>query len=168
MHIQASIWYSNMHKVKRERDRVSVKGSSANNKICFKVRAPSSTSPPSPPWRISNPLAYPQRTPTKGTSTEDLGQSQLQGVPSSSPYKHNLLLEAQLQANKQSPHNLRDFSQTNTRITSQLEGYNPNAQPPQHNEGKAQSQAKIGFTTWWSNKQPQTISFPTQGSYRMR
>ena len=43
MHTQASIWYSNKHKVKRERERV--KGSSANNKICFEVRAPSSVGP---------------------------------------------------------------------------------------------------------------------------
>ena len=59
-----------MHKVI---ERVRVNGSNANNKICFEVRAPSSTSPPSP-RRISNPLACPHRTPTQGTSTEDLGQ----------------------------------------------------------------------------------------------
>ena len=31
----------------KERDRERVNGSSANNKICLEVRAPSSTSPPS-------------------------------------------------------------------------------------------------------------------------
>ena len=41
-------------------------GSNANNKICYEVRAPSSTSPPTPPCRISNPLS-----PTEGTSTEE-------------------------------------------------------------------------------------------------
>ena len=40
----------------REREReFRVNGSNAKNKICFEVRAPSSTSPPSP-RRISNPL----------------------------------------------------------------------------------------------------------------
>ena len=67
------IWqYESMHKV-IERERVN--GSNANNKICFEVRAPSSTSPPSP-RRISNPLTCPHRTPTQGTSTENLGQLQ--------------------------------------------------------------------------------------------
>ena len=47
-----------------------VNGSNANNKMCFEVRAPSSTSPPSP-RRISNPLTCPPRTPTEGTSTEE-------------------------------------------------------------------------------------------------
>ena len=42
------IWQSKaMHKAKRERERVRVNGSNANTKICFEVRAPSSTSPPS-------------------------------------------------------------------------------------------------------------------------
>ena len=40
----------------RERERVNE--SNANNKMCFEVRAPSSTSPPSP-RRISNPLGVP-------------------------------------------------------------------------------------------------------------
>ena len=77
------------HKVKREIERVN--GSSANNKICFKVRAPSSTSPPSTHegflihWLVHKELS--------------------QGVPNSSLYNHNLLLEA---SSNQSPHNLRD------------------------------------------------------------
>ena len=58
--------------IKRERERERVNGSNANNKMCFEVRAPSSTSPPSP-RRISNPLTCPPRTPTQGTSTEDVG-----------------------------------------------------------------------------------------------
>ena len=41
-----------------------VNGSNANNKMCFEVRAPSSTSPPSP-RRISNTLTCPPRTPTE-------------------------------------------------------------------------------------------------------
>ena len=68
------------HKYKRERERVN--GSNANTEIYFEVRAPSSTSPPSH-RRISNPLTYPPRTPTQGTSTEDLGQIQ-PGVHNSS------------------------------------------------------------------------------------
>jgi len=47
-----------------------VNGSNANNEMCSEVRAPSSTSPPSP-RRVSNPLTCPPRTPTEGTSTED-------------------------------------------------------------------------------------------------
>ena len=117
--------------------------------------------------RISNPLACPQRTPTKGTSTEDLGQSQLQGVPNSSPYKHNLLLEAQLQANQQSPHNLRDFHKPMQRSPHNLEGYNPIANLPQHNEGKAQSQAKDRvYNLVVSNNNHKTISFSHTKSYR--
>ena len=53
-----------LHKIKREGKRDNE--SNANNKICFEVQAPSSTSPPTPPCRISNPLS-----PTEGTSTEE-------------------------------------------------------------------------------------------------
>ena len=42
-----------LHKIKRELREI---GSNANTKICFEVRAPSSTSPPTPPCRIFNPL----------------------------------------------------------------------------------------------------------------
>ena len=56
-----------LHKVKREFRDI---GSNAKTQICFEVRAPGSTSPPTPPCRISNPLS-----PTEGTSTkEDLLQ----------------------------------------------------------------------------------------------
>ena len=48
----------------------------------------------------------------KGNLHRGFGAIQSQGVPNSSPYKHNLLLEAQHQANKQSPHNLRDKHKT--------------------------------------------------------
>ena len=48
-----------MHKVKRE--SLETSGSNANTMICSEVRAPNSTSPPSP-RRISNPL-YEYRTP---------------------------------------------------------------------------------------------------------
>ena len=104
----------------RERERVRAKRSSANNKICFEVRAPSSTSPPSH-MRILSPLACPQRTPTKGNLHRGFGAI------------------------------------TITRSTQLL---SLQTQPPQHNEGKAQSQANEGFTTWWSKLQPQTIYFP--------
>ena len=57
-----------MHNTNKERE-CRVNGSNANNKMCFEVRAPSSTSPPSP-RRISNPLTCLPRTPTEGTSTE--------------------------------------------------------------------------------------------------
>ena len=100
--------------------------------------------------RISNPLACPLRTPTKGTSTEDLGQSQLQGVPNSPSYNLNLLLEA-LQTNTTNSQSL-----TNTRIASQLEGYNP--------KHKAK---KDWVTTWWSNTTTTKQSlFLPQKSYR--
>ena len=75
------------HKSKERELRVN--GSNANNKICFEVRAPSSTSPP-PPRRISNPLTCPHRTPTQGTSTEDLGKLQPGVHNSSLNYKHHL------------------------------------------------------------------------------
>ena len=44
-----------------KRESLETSGANANNKICFEVRAPSSTSPPSP-RRISNPLSE-YRTP---------------------------------------------------------------------------------------------------------
>ena len=49
----------------RERVRETI-DQNANTKICFEVRAPYSTSPLTPPCRISNPLS-----PTEGTSTEE-------------------------------------------------------------------------------------------------
>ena len=58
-----------LHNIKRERERereLRDIGSNANTRICFEIRAPSSTSPPTPPCRISNPLS-----PTEGTSTEE-------------------------------------------------------------------------------------------------
>ena len=67
-----------MHNTNRERG-LRDNGSNANTKICFEVRAPSSTSPPSP-RRISNPLSCPPREPpprricTTG-STELLSQT---------------------------------------------------------------------------------------------
>ena len=48
-----------LHKVKRELREI---GSNANTRICFEVRAPCSTSPPTPPCRISNPLGVPNST----------------------------------------------------------------------------------------------------------
>ena len=42
---------------KRERVK-ETSGSNANTRICSEVRAPSSTSPPTPPCRISNPLVH--------------------------------------------------------------------------------------------------------------
>jgi len=75
-----------MHKGKERELRVN--GSNANTNICFEVRAPSSTSPPSS-RRIFNPLTYPPRTPTEGTSTEDFVQIQPR-VPNSSLNQYNL------------------------------------------------------------------------------
>ena len=79
----------------RERE-LRVNGSSANNKICFEVRAPSSTSPPSH-RRFSNPLTYAHRTPTQGTSTEDLGQYNREYTTPLST-ENNLSLEARHKA----------------------------------------------------------------------
>ena len=58
-----------MHNTNVKRESLETSGSNANNKICFEVRAPSSTSPPSP-RRISNPLYSHQGNPTE----EDLLQ----------------------------------------------------------------------------------------------
>ena len=55
-----------------------------NTKICFEVRASCSTSPPTPPCRISNPLS-----PTEGTSIEeDLLQHQEYQTPLSTLQSH--------------------------------------------------------------------------------
>ena len=147
-----------------KRERVRANGSSANNKICFEVWAPSSTSPPSP-RRISNPLACPQRTPRKGTSTEDLGQ-----------YNHKQYLTPLLTNTTSSlRHNSKptinhlttwgiSTKLTYTRITSQLEGYNPNAQHQMHNllsTMRARHKARNEFTTWWSNNNHKQFLSPT-------
>ena len=57
---QAHIWYGNMNKCTTQiKERgLRVNRSNTNKKMCFEVRAPSSTSPPSP-RRISNPLGVP-------------------------------------------------------------------------------------------------------------
>ena len=55
------------------KERVRVSGSNTNTRICFEVRAHSSTSPPSY-RRIYNSLTYPHRTPTQGTSTKIWGK----------------------------------------------------------------------------------------------
>jgi len=66
--------------------------------------------------------------------------SQLEGFPNSKPIQG-------------SPHN--------------LEGYNPIAKLPQHNEGKAQSQAKDRvYNLVVSNNNHKTISFSHTKSYR--
>ena len=88
-------------------------GSNANNKICFEVRVPSSTSPPSP-RRISNPLTCPPRTPTQGTSTEDLGQMQ-PGVPNSSLNQIQSLTEAM---HSQTNHHLTQEGQAPSQTTT--------------------------------------------------
>ena len=119
-----SMWNDARHKVKRERDRVRVKGSSANNKICFEVRAPNSTFPPSH-RRISNPLTCPHRTPTQGSSTEDLGQynkrvhnsslNRIQPLTEAmhNQHKHHLTQEGRHLANtNQSPHTWGILTQT--------------------------------------------------------
>ena len=58
---------------------------------------------------------------------------------------------------QQSPHNLRDYHKTiqgsphNLRDTTQMHNL--------LNTMRAKHKVRNGFTTWWSNKQPQTISF---------
>ena len=78
-----------MQGTNKEREReLRVNGLNANNKMCFEVQAPSSTSPPSP-RRISNPLTCPPRTPQREPPPRILGQIQ-PGVPNSSLNQYNL------------------------------------------------------------------------------
>ena len=159
------MWNDARHKVKRDRDRVRAKGTNTNNKICFEVRAPSSTSPPSH-RRIWTPLACPQRTPTKGTSTEDLGQPQLQGVPNSSPYKHNLLLEAQLQANN---NHLTTWGITTNQYKDHLTtwGIQPKCTTSSTQWGQGTKQIMGLQLGGQNNNHKQSLSL-TQRSYRTR
>ena len=57
-----------MHNTNKERE-LRDNRSNANTKICFEVRAPSSTSPPSP-RRISNPLGVPNSSLNQYNATE--------------------------------------------------------------------------------------------------
>ena len=101
--------------------------------MCFEVRAPSSTSPPSP-RRISNQLTCPPRTPTQGTSTEDLGQIQ-PGVPNSSLNQYNL-------SQRQHKHHLTKRGRPlakQPQSTSSLRGIY-NQSPPLTRGSKPQSQ----------------------------
>ena len=111
--------------VKRERVR-ETSGSNANNKICFEVRAPSSTSPPSP-RRISNPLSCPPRTPTERTSTEEDFYNK--GVPNSSL--------------KQPPHN-RGVSQQPTPLPKRV--YNQTPPLTRGSKPQASTSTKEGAT----------------------
>ena len=84
-----------MHNTNKERE-LRVNRSNANNKMCFEVRAPSSTSPPSP-RRISNPLTCPPRTPTEGIQMvyrrPEYRTPPIQPIPPHREgYKHNLPL----------------------------------------------------------------------------
>ena len=96
-------------------------GSNTNTRICFEVRAPCSTSPPTPPCRISNPLSvhrgYPPREPSprricyNTRSTELLSQtttSQPRGIPTTNTsteevYKLQLHLSLEGANNKPQP-----------------------------------------------------------------
>ena len=156
-----SIWNNARHNIKRER----VNRSSANNKICFKVRAPSSTSPPSH-RRISTPLACPHRTPTKGTSTEDLGQYNHKEYPT--PFLTNTT--SSLRHNSKPTNNhLTTWGKSTQLHKDHLTtwGIQPKCTTSSTQWGKGTKPSKY----WVYNlviKRPQTISFPTQRSYRIR
>ena len=80
-------------------ERVRESGSNANNKICFEVRAHSSTSPPSH-RRISTNLST-QDFAHRETSNEDLGQYNNREYKTPlSITTQPLHLEARLKANK--------------------------------------------------------------------
>ena len=128
-----------MHKSKERGLRDN--GSNANTKIYSEVRAPSSTSRPSP-RRISNPLIRPPRTPTEGTSTEeDFVQP---GVPNSSLNQYNLHRGKQSQS------------------TSTEEGSKPTPTPP-HQEGVNNN---LNLYQRGSNQQPKSTS--TKEGYHNR
>ena len=138
-----------MHKCKERELRDN--GSNANTKICFEVRAPSSTSPPSP-RRISNPLICPPRTPTGGTSTEE--DLYNKGVPNSSLKQHYLH-----RGNTTTIHlyrrGIRPVAKT-TKLHLSLEGANTT---PINLYQRGIQQIQGGYNTW-RFPQPQTISFP--------
>ena len=50
------IWMNGWCFAQNKGEKVERQWIKRKDNICFEVRAPSSTSPPSPPWRISNPL----------------------------------------------------------------------------------------------------------------
>ena len=121
--------------IKRER-KLRVNRSNTNNKMYFEVRAPSSTSPPSP-RRISNPLTSPPRTPNEGTSTEEDFYNK--GVSNSS-------------LNQQHLHRGNTTRSTEDRST-ELHQYNLYRRGP--------TNTKEGFTTWWYISTTNTNPFPT-------
>jgi len=82
-----------MHNI---RERVRDSGSNANTKICFEIRAPSSTSPPSHRRIFTNSSTqdFPHREPL----LRILGKYNL-GVHNSSLNQYNLSLEARHNSN---------------------------------------------------------------------
>ena len=105
------IWqYESMHNTNKEREReFRVNGSNANNKMCFEVRAPSSTSPPSP-RRISNLLGVPNSS----LNQYNLYRSNTNGLPKTGVPNSTKPIQPQ--------------------STSTKEGYKSNPPPP-HQEG---------------------------------
>jgi len=131
------------------------------DKICFEVRAPSSTSPPTPPCRISNPLS-----PTEGTSTkEDLLQqwstellsqtttSQPRGRPVANTTTNTSTEEVY---NLQAPPLTRGSKQQPNTITSTEEGSKP---IPLRSTSTKEGYNKIRRVYNLEAQQPQTLSF---------
>ena len=111
-----------------------VNGSNANNKMCFEVRAPSSTSPPSP-RRISNPLGVPNSS----LNQYNLHRGNTKGLPK--------------RVTNQTPPLTRGSKPTNSTSTKEGANQSPDQPLPKRDTTKARV-----FTTW-RLQQPQTISF---------
>ena len=143
------IWqYEQMHKIKRERERVRVNGSNANTEICFKVRAHSSTSPPSH-RRIFNPLNCPHRTPTQGTSTKDLGQYNREYTTPLLITDTTSTLRGQAQSHHKSTSQMRDRHKPNTTNQPLTRGIGHKATTPKSTSTQEGQHKVGGFTTLW-------------------
>ena len=132
-----------------------VNGSNAKIKMCFEVRAPSSTSPPSP-RRISNPLGVPNSS----LNQYNLHRGNTNGLPKTG-VPNSTKQPIQPQPRQYKLHNpplpKRDTNtNSNSNFTSQR-GSKPQPQPlPKREQPTTQIHlyqrgisTKQGFTTWW-------------------
>ena len=124
---------------KREREReLRVNESNANNKTYFEVRAPSSTSPPSP-RRISNPLGVPNSS----LNQYNLHRGNTSGLPKTGvPNSTNTTKSTSPRGSKPQPQPLPKREQPTTQINLYQRGISTNK----------------GFTTS-DHKRPQTQFF---------
>ena len=140
---QACIWYDKVKQCTNKEREFRDNGSNANNKMCFEVRAPSSTSPPSP-RRISNPLSCPPREPPPRRICTTTGSTELLSQPIQAPPRQTITTS----------HKRGRPVAKQPQSTSTEEGYKHQPTPP-HQEGVNHN---LNLYQRGSNQQPKSTS----------